>query len=277
MPAIDLGPVGVSVNLSADDSHLADAAELEQLGYSAIWVAGGQLAGGLDPLAKLARATSSAYVVPGIIQLDAHGLPAVTDLYAELEASAPGRFVLGLGGPQQAASPLQAMNEFLDGLDAAGVPTGRRLLAALGPRKLALARDRFAGAVTLLVTPDYTEWARTVLGPEATLVVNQVAVLDTDASRARETARGPMRFLLGGVAGYAASARRAGFTDDEIDGLADRLVDSLAVWGDVDAIAARLQEQRKAGADHVVVSVFAEGDQPTTLPVARQLADTALR
>lgn len=67
------------------------------------------------------------------------------------------------------------LNESLDRLDA--VSAGRRILATLGPRKL-------AGAVPLLVTPDYTAWAREILGEESTLVIYQLTVGDTDAHRA---------------------------------------------------------------------------------------------
>ncbi|MQA77169.1 MAG: TIGR03620 family F420-dependent LLM class oxidoreductase [Streptosporangiales bacterium] len=278
MTTLDLGPIGVSLDLSADDSYLDDAVEVEKLGYSTIWLSGGQLTT-LDPIAKIIRATTTIPVAPGIIPLGVYGPEAVTALYADLEATHPGRFVVGLGGPQTPRS-LRALNEFLDRLDTGEppVPADRRILAALGPRKLQLARDRFAGAVVLLVTPAFTADARRALGHDSTLVVDQMVVLDTDPARARETARGPLRFLVGGgVRGYAENIRRMGFADDEISDLSDRLVDELVAWGDADTIAARVGEHLRAGADQVVLGVLHEEDQPHPVQVARELAERLIR
>ena len=271
MSKLDLGPIGIALNVSADDGHLAEAAELEELGYATIWLPGGQI-DSLDRIAQIAGATTTIRVASGIISLDVYEPGAVIQLYADLQASAPGRFVVGLGGPQK-PRPLAALNDYLDQLDQAEppVPAGRRILAALGPRKLELARDRAAGAIALLVTPAYTAAARRVLGDQSTLVIDQMLVLGTAATRAREIARRPLRFLSG-VSGYRANFARMGFTDDDIADLSDRLVDELVTWGDADAIIARINEHRQAGADQVVLTILNEGDQPAPIEVARQLA-----
>ncbi len=190
---------------------------------------------------------------PPLISADVYQPEAVLKLYAELQVSAPGRFVVGLGGPQQRRS-LAALHDYLDTLDAGDppVPPQRRILAALGPRKLELARDRCAGAITLLVTPEYTAAARQTLGEHATLIVSQMLVLDTDPAHARETARAPLRFLSQ-VSGYAANFTRMGYSDTDISGLSDRLVDDLVVWGDADAITDRVRQHLDAGADQVVL------------------------
>jgi probable F420-dependent oxidoreductase len=210
-------------------------------------------------------------VVPGIIPVDVYPPGEVTRLYADLQARAPGRFVAGLGGPQ-VPRPLRPLNDYLDQLDQGEppVPAGRRILAALGPRKLELARERAAGAVLLLVTPDYTRAARRVLGPQAALVISQMVVLDTDAARAREAARALLRFLSG-VAGYRASFTRMGFTASDIASLSDELVDRLVAWGSVGTIAARVNEHRQAGADQVVLTVLDNG-RYSAIESARQLA-----
>ncbi|RZK95942.1 MAG: TIGR03620 family F420-dependent LLM class oxidoreductase [Rhodococcus sp. (in: high G+C Gram-positive bacteria)] len=263
----DLGPVGISLNISPDDTHLDEAARLESLGYSAIWLRGGQI-DSLDRISAVVVATDSIPVATGIIPVDVYDADAVARLYADLQTTAPDRFVVGLGGPQ-IPRPLRALNEYLDRLDhsAPPVPAERRILAALDPRKLELARDRAAGAVLLLVTPDYTAEARRILGPDATLVVSLMTVLDTDAGRARQTARVPLDFLSG-VPGYAAYFARMGFDAADISGLGDHLVDELVAWGDADAIGARVHSHLAAGADHVVVSEL--GERPGE--VARQLA-----
>lgn len=273
MKQLELGPIGMSLNVAADGAHLREAAELEDLGYSTIWLAGGQLSS-LDPLTEIIRATSSLLVGSSIIPLDVYSSEQVAYTFADIETDHPGRFIVGLGGPQRPKA-MRAMNDFLDRLDAADppVPADRRVLAANGPRKLKLARDRFAGAVPLLVTPGYTATARGILGADSTLIVSQFVVLDTDPGRARETARGPLRFLLGGgIPGYTANLRRMGFTDDDISSLSDRLVDALVAWGDADAIVARVDEHRRAGADQVALGVLAEGEQPGPIQGARQLA-----
>src|SRR5215471_18917180 len=269
MRKLDLGPIGMALTVS--DAYLDQAAELERLGYSALWLPGGQV-DGLNRLTEIIRATTAVPVGSAIISLDVYPPGEVAGLYAQLEVSAPGRLVAGLGGPQT-PRPLQALNDYLDHLDRAEppVPAGRRLLAALGPRKLELARDRFAGAMLLLVTPAYTSAARRILGDDSTLVIDQMLVLDADADRARQTARRPLRFLSG-LPGYRASFARMGFTDDDIDGLSDTLVDQLVIWGDTDAVTARIGEYRRAGADHIMLHVLNDGDQPAPIEVARQLA-----
>jgi probable F420-dependent oxidoreductase len=205
-----------------------------------------------------------------------YGADEVTRLYARLEESAPGRLVVGLGGSQTPPA-LPALHEYLDRLDRDGaVPVERRLLAALGPRKLEIARGRSAGALTLLVTPDYTRQARASLGSDALLVVDQFVMLEDDPAKAHETGREHLRFLAG-VAGYRANLARMGFTETEISTLGARLVDELVAWGDEAAIAARVDAHRAAGADHVVLAVLADGARPGTLEVARRLAPHVAR
>ncbi|WP_037158440.1 TIGR03620 family F420-dependent LLM class oxidoreductase [Rhodococcoides fascians] len=243
MDTLGLGPLGISLDVG--HSYLDDAGELESLGYSSLWLAGGQI-DRLSRLSDLVRATETATVVPGIVPVDAYSAAQTGELYDELEPS--GRFVLGLGGPQT-AKPLAGMNAYLDDL---AVPSSRILLAALGPKKLELARTRAAGAVALLVTPDYTAGARKVLG-DAVLAVDQFVVLEENPAKARALAREPLSFLLT-VPGYRQNLLRMGFVVDEIDQVSDRLVDAVVAWGSVDHIARRVDEHWQAGADHVVLA-----------------------
>jgi probable F420-dependent oxidoreductase len=276
MSKLKLGPIGVALTVSADDSHLKDAAELEALGYGTLWLPGGQI-DSLDRISKLVEATTAVPVGSGIISFSVYRPAEVARLYAQLEASAPGRFIAGLGAPQQPRQ-LQALNECLDELDQSEppVPAHRRILAALGPRKLALARDRFAGAIPLLVTPAYTREARRILGEDSTLIVSQMAVLGTDAGRAREAARGHLRFLSG-VRGYPANFARMGFSDTDISQLSDHLVDELVTWGDAGTIGARVSEHRQAGADQVALTLLDTGAAPSPMDAARLLARDLLR
>ena len=158
------------------------------------------------------------------------------------------------------------MTEYLDGLDAAEVPLaqGTRVLAALGPKMLELARARTAGTHPYLVTPELTAKARAGVGPDGLVASEQGVVLETDPAKARATAR----LHLGGylaLPNYSNNWKRQGFTDDDLaDGGSDRLVDTLVVWGDEAAIAARVQAHRDAGADHVCIQVLT--DDPMGFP-----------
>jgi probable F420-dependent oxidoreductase len=123
----------------------------------------------------------------------------------------------------------------------------------------------------VLVTPDYTASARSRLGEDTTLAIEQL-VVEPDPQRARAIARGPLGFL-GRVPAYQASFRRMGFTDEEIAQLGDRLVDALVPWGDADSVATAISRQLEAGADHVAISVTADEPQVTSLSQWRQLAE----
>ena len=84
-------------------------------------------------------------------------------------------------------------------------------------------------------------------------------MLETDPTKAREIARLHLKTYLG-LPNYSNNWKRQGFTDDDIaDGGSDRLVDALVVWGDEATIAARVQEHRDAGADHVCIQVLDRG------------------
>lgn len=271
MPKIELGPVGAV--LSPTTENLLDVAvELEELGFSTIWLTGGALAG-LEQIVDVVRATRTVRVASGIIAVDRFGPDEVAALYAELHGAYPGRFVVGLGGAH-GARPLRTLNTYLDAVES--IPREARVLAALGPHMLSLARRRTAGAFPVLVTPEYTAAARKLLGDDTTLAISQLAVLDTDPGRAREIARGPLGFLSS-VPAYPANFRRMGFTDDEISRLDDRLVDALLPWGDAGTVAARVADHQQAGADHVAVSLITATPDSIPMEQWREVAKALIR
>jgi probable F420-dependent oxidoreductase len=270
MPTIDLGAIGAVLS-PAEEGFVDTAGELERLGFSTIWLTGGPMAG-LDQIAAVVRATGTARIASAIIPVDRFAADDVAALYTELERDQPGRFVVGLGGAH-GADPLGTLNAYLDRLNA--VPPTARVMAALGPRMLHLARDRAAGAFPVLITPEYTARARETLGDDTTLAVQQLVVLETDPDRARAIAHGPLDFL-GGVPAYQASFRRMGFADDDIVPPSDALLDALIVWGSIDTIAERVHRHQQAGADHVAVSVVA-APSASALDQWRQLADALMR
>ncbi|WP_020666005.1 TIGR03620 family F420-dependent LLM class oxidoreductase [Amycolatopsis nigrescens] len=257
MRQLELGQIGVTLNMRADGGHLEDAAMLENLGYSTLWIVGGQLST-LDPLREVIRATEAVPVGSAIIPARRYPSEDVVALRRDLEATDPGRLITGLGGVH-GDRPLRTMNTYLDSLDAADppVPAGARMLSALGPRMLELSRDRAAGALPLLVTPEFTAHARQILGDEASMAVMEYVVLESDPRLARDTVRESVGFLTK-VGGYPQNLRRMGFTDEDIATTSDHLLDNLVAWGDTDTIAARVKRHLEAGADQVVLVV-----QPT--------------
>jgi probable F420-dependent oxidoreductase len=271
MSKIGLGAYGAVLNPAA--AGLPDAAaELEELGFSTLWITGGPLTS-LDQVAAVVRATKHVRVATSIIPVIRFPAADVAALYTELAAAHPGRLVVGLGGAH-GPNPLATLTAYLDALDGV-VPPADRLLAALGPRMLELARDRTAGALPILFTPERSAEARELLGADSTLALAQIVVPEADPARARELARGGSLAFLSTLPAYQASFRRQGFTDDEITSLDDRLIDALVAWGDTATISTRVGAQLSAGADHIALMVGSAGaDLP--LDEFRVLAKTFL-
>ncbi|MEU7558089.1 LLM class F420-dependent oxidoreductase [Streptomyces eurythermus] len=233
------------------------AAELEELGYGAIWLGGNSTADHAAPLIGATRGVVVGTSIQSVWQQDAATTAAGFD---GLEKAHPGRFALGLGvshGPlvKDYRRPYAAMVEYLDELDRAGVPAERRVLAALGPRMLELARDRAAGAIPYLTTPEHTERAREILGAGPLLAPELKVVLESDPARARETARAYLARYLE-LPNYTNNFLRLGFTEADVaDGGSDRLIDAVFAWGDEARIRERVTAFHEAGADHVALQV----------------------
>ena len=241
------------------------AAEVERLGYGALWL-GGSPAADLAVVDRLLAATSTLSVGTSIVNMWQSDPDVVAQSYARIEAGYPGRFVLGVGtGHREAtteyASPYDTLVTYVDRLLAAGVPTERLVLAALGPRVLALAADRTGGALPYLVPPEHTRGAREILGPDKLLAPEHKAVLDADPQRRRALGSRRVRTPYLGLVNYTSNLRRLGFTDADLaEGGSDRLIDALVAHGGPDQVAARLTEHLDAGADHVCVQLLTEAD-----------------
>jgi len=63
---MDLGPFGFAIEREPDDAHLVAAADIEKLGFTTLWIAGGQL-DRLERLDDLIRTTERAVVASSII------------------------------------------------------------------------------------------------------------------------------------------------------------------------------------------------------------------
>jgi probable F420-dependent oxidoreductase len=269
-------------NGSAYTSEFDDAAaELDALGYGTLWLGGSPAVPYAAPvLAAAPRIT----VATGILSIWEHEAAEVAGQRAVLEERYPGRFVLGLGVSHDSlteryARPYSAMREYLTSLDSVAepVPAQGRVLAALGPKMLALSRDRAAGAHPYLVTVEHTAEARAILGEDALLAPELKVVLDSDLDRARGSARAYLRFYLQ-MPNYTNNLLRLGFTEDDFrDGGSDRLLGAVFALGDADAIAGRVAEYLSAGADHLAIQVVTD-DPSHDLPLVawRRLAGTLI-
>ncbi|GAA1871751.1 TIGR03620 family F420-dependent LLM class oxidoreductase [Asanoa iriomotensis] len=253
----------------ADPALAGDAAaEIEALGYGAIWI-------GASPDVPAARplldATSRIVVATGILSVWQHDAVGVAARTAGLTAEHPGRFLLGLGVSHQPSvagyrQPYAKMVDYLDALDAAPrpVPPAQRVIGALGPRMLRLAAERTAGAHPYLAPVAHTAAARAELGPRPLLAPEVNVVLEADPATARRAARAHLERYLG-LPNYTNNLRRFGFTDDDLGaGGSDRLVDGLYLWGDEERIREGAAEYFAAGADHVAVQVIRS--TPDALP-----------
>lgn len=285
---MELGRIGIwSVQLRDVRQGVREAAaELEELGYGALWIPNGPAM--FERAGELLDATSRVVVATGIASIWTHPAAAAAAAHRKLTEAHPGRFLLGLGvsheqlvdkdQPGRYSRPRARMEEYLSALDSGPnpVPPAKRVLAALGPRMLALARDRSAGAHPYLVTVEHTQLARDVLGPQRLLAPEQAVVLETDPVRARAIGRQHLsRYLQ--MPNYTKNWLRLGFTADDLaGGGSDRLVDGLVAWGTAEAIRNRIADHHLAGADHVCMQVVTEDDAALPRDEWRTLA-AALR
>jgi probable F420-dependent oxidoreductase len=253
-----------------DQAQTADlAAEVDELGYTALWIP--DISGDVFPaINHLLASTQRAVIATGILNLWMTTAADVAAGYAATVAEHGHRTMLGIGvshqllidgakAPGTYAKPLAVMKQYLDELDALpdqGVPPGERMLAALGPKMLQLAAARSRGVHPYLITPEFTGSIREQIGTGPLIAAEQGAVLETDPDTARAIARENLAGYLM-LPNYTNNFQRFGFTPEDLEnGGSDRLVDALVVWGDEEAIAARVREHRDAGADHVCVQVL---------------------
>jgi probable F420-dependent oxidoreductase len=270
---VDVGRVGIWAlsRIMQGPAALDAAAELDELGFGALWLGGS--AGDLRLVRDVLGVTRRLVVATGIVNVWTEPAAPAAQAYAAAASTYPDRVLLGIGAGhqhmveavtgQRYERPYRKVESYLDELDAAAPPVPRegRAVAALGPRMLALAGKRALGAHPYLVTPEHTRLARDILGPGPLLAPEQTVVLETDPDKARTAAREMLsRYFI--APNYTNNWLRLGFTPEDFSGAgSDRLVDSLIAWGDVGTVLARIDEHLQAGADHVCVQVFGNGGE----------------
>ena len=247
------------------------AAELESLGYSAMWLNESWGREALSNASLLLSATTSMTIATGIANIWARDAVATMNASKTLNAAYEHRFLLGLGVSHRPlverlrghdyAAPVAAMREYLTAMDAApmlaaeGGETSARVIAALGPKMLALGAELADGVHPYLVTPEHTARARAIVG-EKFIGVEQAVVLGNSREEFLTRAHEHLNHYTG-LDNYRNSWRRFGFTDEDfVRGGSERLCDAMVVHGDEAAILARIDEHRDAGADHICRQVL---------------------
>ena len=269
-----LGTVGLwtgALDALPLSAALEQVAELDEQGWGALWFGEAYGREALTAAALYLAASRRMAVATGILNIHARDAMATAAAARTLAAAYDGRFVLGLGVSHRPlvermrghdyGQPLSVMRGYLQAMAGAtyavaGVePMPTTVLAALGPKMLAIAGEQADGAHPYLVTPEHTALARAILGPDKVLAVEQAVVLDDDVEQWRQRAHWHLEIYTG-LPNYRLSWQRLGFGEtDWVRGGSDRLKEALVTRG-IEAARARVRSHLDAGASHVCVQVL---------------------
>ena len=288
-----LGQLGVWASM--DGMTAAAAASLAQRveawGYGALWVPESRGRNVLVIAGWLLANTRTLVVATGIANIYARDPQATASAQLALAELSSGRFLLGLGVSHVPlveglrghtyGKPVETMRGYLEAMRratyAAPPPAEapKTVIAALGPKMLALAGSNADGAHPYLVAPSHTGEARRILGPGKLLCPEQTVLAETDPARARRIGRAWLgRYLE--MVNYRNNLLRLGLAaSDFAGGGSDRLVDAVIAWGDAATIRRRVDEHWAAGADHVCIQALNPNEAMPALPDERLLAALA--
>jgi len=294
--SMQLGAFGVwnfQLDLLPASRMQETAAELEEMGYGALWNGEAMGREALTKAGLLLAGTKLVVIATGIANI--YGRDPVTMVAAQktLAEAYPNRFLLGLGVSHvplveklrghRYDKPVPTMRAYLDAMDQApyqAVPPPTkppRVLAALGPKMLKLSAERADGAHPYNTTPKHTAQARELLGPGPYLCPEQAVVLETDPAKARAIARKFLAIYLT-LPNYTNNFLRLGFQESDFsNGGSDRLIDAVIAWGDLKTVLNRIQEHHAAGADHVCIQLVTDDSKTFPLREYRELASAIAR
>ena len=267
---MNLGKLGVWFFFDGIASKEAaeTAKRIESLGYSALWI---PETVGKNPMVLaswLLANTDKLILATGIVNIY-HREPGVT-LAAQnsLAEQSDNRFLLGMGVSHKPivegvrgltyGPPVTTMKKYLEQMETSPyaaithpdkTPT---VIAALGPKMLALAAEKTQGAHPYFTSPKHTHMAREILGKDSWLCVEQKVILEEDASKARDLCRQTAK-IYNQLPNYRNNWIRMGLSEKDIDSLSDKFVDTTFAWGSSKDIEIRIKEHIDAGADHVCV------------------------
>jgi probable F420-dependent oxidoreductase len=273
----DIGRVGIWTGVidQHPTSRVRDLVqELEAAGWPCVWRPEASGRDAFVSCATMLEATTRLRVATGIAQIHARHPHTTRAGQKTLHESSGGRFLLGLGVshapfiegsrglPYQ--TPYSDMVDYLAAMESAPFtafaaddepPT---VLAALGPKMLKLSATAAQGAHPYFATPEHTAYARDILGNGPLLAPEQMVAIDSDVSRARDLAKVHMtRYLR--LPNYTNNLLRLGFTEADVAGPTNRLIDAVVACGPIDVALERIAAQHAAGADHVAIQVLSAG------------------
>src|SRR5689334_7882548 len=195
---MDLTPYGlwtVALDLQPAPEARRAAADIEAMGWGAIWIPEAVNREVMSNSMLLLGATEKLVVATGIANLHARTAMTMSAGHKTVTAAYPDRFLLGIGVSHQVAvegfygqtydKPLTTMRNYLEAMDrglffATPPPVEpTRVLAALGPKMLELARDNASGAHPYFVPIEHTPVARGILGEGKLLCPEQAVVLES--------------------------------------------------------------------------------------------------
>jgi probable F420-dependent oxidoreductase len=289
-----LGKLGVWAAMDALTAAegAAFARKVEGWGYAALWLPESRGRNIMAHSAWLLANTSNLIIAPGIANIYARDPMAMANGQRGLNEQSGGRFLLGVGVSHRPAvegirghnygRPVATMRAYLEAMKAAPYAAPEppepplTIVAALGPRMMALSAEHADGAHPYNVTPEHTADARRILGPGKLLCPEIWVLLETDAAKARALGRQALVHYIA-LENYANNWRRLGFGDGDLaGGGSDRLIDENVAWGDENAIRKRIQQHWDAGADHVCIqSISPDGSRKPDEKVLALLAPGA--
>ena len=289
---MELGRLGVWVGMDGMSAAAAAAfaKRVEERGYGALWIPEGRGRNALVLSSWLLSHTNRLIVATGIANIYARDPMAMAGGQRSLAEQSDGRFLLGVGVSHRPTvegvrghaygKPVATMRAYLSGMREApyGAPQPAErpltVVAALGPRMMALSCELADGAHPYNTTPEHSAQARKILGPGKLLCPEVWVLLETDRVTARSAARQTLsRYLQ--LENYVNGWRRQGFGDGDLaGGGSDRFLDAMVAWGDEEAIRRRIRQHWDAGADHVCIQpISPQGSrEPIGEPVLDLLA-----
>jgi probable F420-dependent oxidoreductase len=192
-----LGRLGVWYSTDKlDGSQLRDFVRtVENNGYSNLWYPESRGYESMSLASWLLSSSEKLVIGSSIANIYARDSFTAQRAMVSLNALYDDRFILGLGVSHipmveglrghRYDKPLAAMSAYLDGINkfASAGELPPVVVAALGPKMLALSAAKSRGAVPYNVTPKHTAQAAAILGPSKWLAVEQKVTLET---RSRE-------------------------------------------------------------------------------------------
>jgi probable F420-dependent oxidoreductase len=262
------------------------AAEMEKLAYGTLWYGESLAREAFAQAAIFLSGTSRLVVASGIANIWARDPMAMASGGRTVAEAWPGRFILGLGvshAPMVTARghdyarPVSAMREYLDRMGEAPwrgpeAPPPPVVLAALGPRMVALAAERTAGAYPYFTTAEHIRVVREQMGPEPFLAADLPVVLVAERSEARSIGDAHMNVYLR-TDNYRSNLLRLGWKPPDLEPPgSDELFDAVVAWGEIARIHERVDSLLSDGADQVVLNIVTKDRSVPYLAELRTLA-----